>query len=298
MGSQDNSRLAVLIDADNAQPTIVEGLVDTHCHLDVAEFDADRERVIASARAAGVTRIVVPAIHARGWPGLLRLCGRFDGLHPALGLHPVYLGQHCDGDLRELERLLAEVAPVAVGEIGLDFFLEDLDRGRQRALFEAQLALAREARLPVLIHARKSHEQVLEALKRIRVVGGVAHAFNGSLQQARRYLDLGFKQGFGGMLTVARSRKLQALARDLPREAIVLETDAPDMTVASHRGERNSPAHLPEVLQALAEVRDESADAVARKTTANAFEVLDLAAWPAEVADDDASGGAGPRSAG
>jgi TatD DNase family protein len=254
--------------------------------------------VIAAARAAGVTRIVVPAIHVRGWPGLLRLCGRFDGLYPALGLHPVYLERHRDGDLRELERLLAEAAPVAVGEIGLDFFLEDLDPGRQQALFEAQLRLAREARLPVLIHARKSHDQVLQALKRIRVVGGIAHAFNGSLQQARRYLDLGFKLGFGGMLTFERSRKLRALAGDLPIEAIVLETDAPDMTVASHRGERNSPTYLPEVLQALAEVRGECADALARKTTANALEVLDLAAWPAGVAADDAAGGAGARSAG
>jgi TatD DNase family protein len=165
---------------------------------------------------------------------------------------------------------------VAVGEIGLDYFVADLDRDRQRGFFSAQLAIARDADLPVLLHVRKAHDQVLAALKLGDVRGGIAHAFNGSLPQARQYIDLGFKLGFGGMLTYERSRKLRALAHALPLSAIVLETDAPDMTVARHRGGRNSPEYLPDCLTALAEVRAEDPREVAAQTTRNAREVLRL----------------------
>ena len=137
--------------------------------------------------------------------------------------------------------------------------------------------MARDADLPVLLHVRKSHDQVLATLRRMRVRGGIAHAFNGSLQQARQYLDLGFKLGFGGTLTYARSSRIRALAKALPLEAIVLETDAPDIPVAAHRGERNSPEYLPDCLQALAEVRDADAELLAAQTTRNACAVLYLA---------------------
>jgi TatD DNase family protein len=251
-------------------------LIDTHCHLDVEAFDPDRPRVIAAARAAGVGAIVVPGIHAAGWPGLLALCAAEPGLYPALGLHPIYLERHRDAHLKDLERLLADEPAVAVGEIGLDFFLPELDHARQQALFDAQLAIAAAVGLPVLIHARKSHDQVLTALRRARVIGGITHAFNGSLQQAEGYLALGFRLGFGGMLTFERSSRLRALARALPLEAIVLETDAPDLTVAAHRGERNSPEYLPDVLAALASIRGEEPALVAERTSANAREVLGL----------------------
>jgi TatD DNase family protein len=252
-------------------------LIDTHCHLDVEEFDPDRDQVLAAARAAGLVGIVVPGIHAAGWPRLLRLCAAAPDLHPALGLHPVYLAQHRPEHVADLERALAEVRPLALGEIGLDFHETGLDPARQQSLFEVQLTLARDAGLPVLLHVRKAHDQVLAALKRARVRGGITHAFNGSLQQAQRYLDLGFRLGFGGMLTFERSLKLRPLARALPIEAIVLETDAPDLTVAAHRGGRNSPAYLPDVLAALAQVRDADPADLAAQTTRNAREVLGLA---------------------
>ena len=251
-------------------------MIDTHCHLDLKEFDRDRREVIAAARAAGVSAMVIPAIHAGGWQGLLDLCDSHPDLYPALGLHPVYLERHRDVDLQTLERLLAQSRPVALGEIGLDFFLRDLNHDRQQALFEAQLRVAAAVCLPVLIHARKSHDQVLSVLKRIRVPGGIVHAFSGSLQQAHKYIDLGFKLGFGGMLTFERSSKIRALARNLPLEAIVLETDAPDMTVAAHRGERNSPAYLPDVLASLAEVRGEDPAALEDQTSRNARDLLGL----------------------
>lgn len=218
----------------------------------------------------------MPGIAAAGWPRLRALCAAHADLHVAFGLHPVYVAAHADADLRALEQALAVGDALAVGEIGLDHFVPDLDRARQRTLLDAQLAIAAAARLPVLLHVRKAHDEMLAALRRTRVPGGIAHAFNGSLQHAGRYLDLGFRLGFGGMLTFARSRKLRGLARALPPEALVLETDAPDLAVASHRGERNSPAYLPEVLHALAEVRDSTPDEVAAQTTHNAREVLKL----------------------
>lgn len=251
-------------------------LVDTHCHLDVKAFDSDRDAVIARARAAGVGQIVVPAVDAAHWEGLVGLCRSRPGLYPALGMHPVYLQRHSSEHLHALAAVVEKYQPVAVGEIGLDFYIEDADRQAQRALFEAQLAIANDARLPVILHVRKAHDETLKLLRRYRVAGGIVHAFNGSLQQAHQYLRLGFRLGFGGMLTYARSRKLRALARDLPEQAIVLETDAPDMTVASHRGERNSPEYLPECLQALAEVRQEAPGLLARVSTANARAVLNL----------------------
>lgn len=251
-------------------------LIDTHCHLDVAEFDADRDQVLANARAAGVAAIVVPGIDAAGWPALIALCAAHADLFPALGLHPVYLSRHRDQDLKALERALATHRPVAVGEIGLDFQDPACDQEHQRRLCTAQLAIARDAGLPVLLHVRKAHDAMLLLLRDAGLRGGIAHAFNGSLEQARRYLDLGFKLGFGGMLTFERSSRLRRLAAELPLEAIVLETDAPDLTVASHRYQRNSPEYLPEVLAALAAVRDAHPAEIAAATTANARALLRL----------------------
>jgi TatD DNase family protein len=254
-------------------------LIDSHCHLDVSDFDADRNAVLQRARQNGVSGIVVPGIAAAGWAGLWQLCRGASGLYPAFGLHPVFMQQHTAGDLPALQNTLEMHPAVAVGEIGLDFVVDGLNRQAQQTLFEAQLVIARDAGLPVILHVRKSHDQVLATLKRIRVCGGICHAFNGSLQQASLYQTLGFKFGFGGMLTFDRSTKLRALAKALPAEFMVLETDAPDMTVMQHRGERNSPEYLPYSLAALAEVRDEDAEELARVTTANAYEVLNLAAW-------------------
>jgi TatD DNase family protein len=259
-------------------------VIDTHCHLDVAEFDPDRAEVLARTRAAGVVGLVIPAIHRAGWPGLLGLCATAADLYPALGLHPVYLEQHRDADIAALEQAVTETRPLAIGEIGLDYFIEGLDRDRQQALFEAQLAVARAAELPVLLHVRKAHEQVLATLQRIRVRGGIAHAFSGGIEEARRYQALGFKLGFGGMLTFERSRKLRALAAAVPADAIVLETDAPDLTVAAHQGSRNSPEYLLDVLAALAQVRGEDAHWLAGQTTANARAVLGLPALSIERA--------------
>ena len=251
-------------------------LFDTHCHIDVSAFDDDRREVLADTRAAGVVDILVPAIERATWPSLLALCRVDDHLHPALGLHPVYVDHHAAADITALAEQVAVERPVAVGEIGLDWYVDGLDRRTQQRLLEGQLEIAQDHRLPVVLHVRKAHDAMLNTLRRYRLVGGFCHAFNGSLQQADRYIDMGFCLGFGGMLTFERSQHLRRLATELPPTAIVLETDAPDMTVASHRYQRNSPAYLPEVCNTLAALRGTSTEEIGAETTRNARRVLAL----------------------
>ncbi len=253
-------------------------LFDTHCHLDIEAFDQDRPRVLAASRAAGVRRLLIPAIARPGWERLCNLCTADDGLYPALGLHPVFLDQHAlPDDLTALEDFVQRHRPVAIGEIGLDYQLRQLDRRRQQELLEAQLAIAEAQRLPVVLHVRKAHDAMLATLQHFDLPGGFCHAFNGSLQQAQRYLDQGFRLGFGGMLTYPNARHLHELATALPLSALVLETDAPDMSGFCHRYGRNSPEWLPEVLAVLAELRDETAETIAAQTTSNAKVVLGIA---------------------
>jgi TatD DNase family protein len=246
-----------------ARYTVRMELFDTHCHIDVEDFDPDRTEVLQAARAAGVSDLLVPAVQRSTWPALIALCEQDSQLHLALGMHPVYLDRHRAQDIESLAEQVAAAQPVAIGEIGLDWHVPGLDRDRQLRLLEDQLEIAQAAQLPVVLHVRKAHDVMLQSLKRYRLNGGFCHAFSGSQQQASHYLDMGFCLGFGGMLTFERSHRLRRLATELPLDGIVLETDAPDMTVASHRYERNSPAYLPEVLDNLA-------------TTANARAVLGL----------------------
>ena len=251
-------------------------IIDTHCHLDFEVFDADREQVLQDACDVGLIAIVVPGTHQQGWENLLSVCAAHDALYPAIGLHPMFLEQHQESDLSLLEKMIDQIKPVAIGEIGLDARDTALDMDKQLFYFEQQLCIAKDKELPVILHILKTHEQALTLLKKYPVCGGTAHAFNGSLQQAEQYIELGFKLGFGGMLTYERSSKLRKLASELPLESIVLETDAPDMTVFQHQYQRNSPVYLPYCLQALAEVRNETPKVIAAQTTENAISVFKL----------------------
>ena len=251
-------------------------ITDTHCHLDVAEFDLDRDRILKRCRDKGISKIIVPAIEAKTWNKVLDLCHAENGLYPALGLHPVFIQQHQSDDLAKLEQLLESAKPVAIGEIGLDFFIKELDQQQQLDLFKSQLLIAKKYNLPVILHVRKAHDQVLQLLKKIKVKGGFCHAFNGSKQQAEHYIELGFKLGFGGTLTYKNSTKIHQLAKSLPLDAIVLETDAPDMVVESHRGQRNSPEYILECLTALANIRNEDINLIAKQTTQNANDIINF----------------------
>ncbi|MDH5184173.1 MAG: TatD family hydrolase [Gammaproteobacteria bacterium] len=251
-------------------------LIDSHCHIDIDAFDHDRDRVISNAIALGVEKMIVPAIDAKSWDKLLKICAQNTSLYPALGLHPIFHANHQPSDLQRLEQYVAKYHPIAIGEIGLDYFIDDVEETCQLYYLQHQLKIAQKYDLPVILHVRKAHDQMLNTLQRIRVKGGVCHAFNGSLQQAKKYIDLGFKLGFGGMLTYARSTRLRKLAGELPLNAIVLETDAPDMTVFSHHGERNSPEFLPDCLFALATLRNLPPDHIAAVTAQNTRDIFEL----------------------
>ena len=249
-------------------------LIDTHCHLDAAEFDADREAVHAAARAAGVETIVVPAVEVSAFARTRETVLRYPGCVAAYGIHPLYVMQAADDDLAALRQWLLAERPVAVGEIGLDLYVADIDPARQEHFFVEQLRLARDFDLPVLLHVRRAVDAVLKQLRRFKVRGGIAHAFNGSRQQADEFIKLGFALGFGGAMTYAGSTRIRELARHLPLEAIVLETDAPDIPPAWLNGGRNTPAELPRIAAVLAELRELPVAELVQRTAANARAVL------------------------
>lgn len=251
-------------------------LVDSHSHIDVDEFEPDRADVVARARAAGVLRQVVPAIDAAGWPRLARVCRELPGLYAAYGLHPMFLQAHRDEHLADLRRIVEAERPVAVGECGLDHFVEGLDPRRQQALFDAQLRIARDFDLPVVVHARRAVDAVIASIRRIGGLRGVVHSFSGSLQQAEALWRLGFMLGLGGPVTYARASRLRRLAAEMPIEFLLLETDSPDQPDCAHRGQRNEPARLVHVMDAVAMLRGESAEAVATATTRNACRLFGL----------------------
>lgn len=259
-------------------------LVDTHAHIDVDEFDADRAQVVQRAREAGVLHQVVPAIDARGWPRLRDACAAHDGLHAAYGLHPVFVAAHDDAHLRDLRDWLARERPVAVGECGLDFFVERHDVPRQQALFDAQLRLAREFDLPVIVHARRAVDAVIAAIRRIGGLRGVVHSFGGSLQQAETLWREGFLLGIGGPVTYERANRLRGLVARMPIEHLLLETDAPDQPDCAHRGRRNEPARLLYVLDAIAELRGRPREDIAAATTANAARLFGIRLAPSASA--------------
>jgi TatD DNase family protein len=263
------------------------GWIDTHCHLDAAEFDADRAAVVERARAAGVSRLVLPAVERANFDRVRELAHGCDGAY-ALGIHPLYVERAADTDLQQLrDRLHAhrdDPRLVAVGEIGLDHFVPGLDLARQEHYYLAQLELARAAGLPVILHVRRSADALLKGLRRVAVRGGIAHAFNGSAVQADLFVALGFKLGFGGAMTHERALQIRRLAVSLPEQALVLETDAPDIPPqwlyrnaqqrATAPQARNEPAELPRIAQTLATLRGWTLAQTATITSANARAAL------------------------
>ncbi|WP_290869977.1 TatD family hydrolase [Aquabacterium sp.] len=270
--------------------------IDTHCHLDAPEFAPDRPEVIARAQAAGVGCIVIPAVTPSTFEPARLAAQQCDGAY-ALGIHPLYVQQAPVDALAQLAAALqahsADPRLVAVGEIGLDHFVPALQDPASRALQErfyaAQLDLAVRHGLPVILHVRRSADTLLKHLRRLRaaghpVAGGIAHAFNGSPQQALAFVELGFRLGFGGAMTFDRALQIRRLAAELPPEALVLETDAPDIpphwryktAEQRARGEhaRNEPAELPRIAETLATLRGLSLPATQALTTANALDAL------------------------
>jgi len=264
--------------------------IDSHCHLDAAEFANDRDAVHLAARQAGVGTCVIPAVEAANFDAV-RLLAHQQGDVYALGIHPMYTPQAHEADLQTLSDALQlhRVDPrlVAVGEIGLDGFVPGLDMARQQLFYKAQLKLAQQFDLPVILHVRRSADLLLKGLRQTPVKGGIAHAFNGSLQQAQQFIAMGFKLGFGGALTFERAHQLRLLATQLPLYALVLETDSPDIpphwlyVTAGERVKgvpqgRNTPSEISRIAQVLADLRGISLEEVQQVTSANVKAALGL----------------------
>ena len=264
--------------------------IDSHCHLDAPEFAADCDAVRAAASAVGVTTCVIPAVEVSNFDAVRLLAHQYGDVY-ALGIHPMYTPQAAEADLLALDAQLhqhrSDPRLVAVGEIGLDGFVPGLDMARQQFFYKAQLKQAQQHGLPVILHVRRSADLLLQGLRQTPVKGGIAHAFNGSLQQAQQFIDMGFKLGFGGALTYERALQLRRLATELPLDALVLETDSPDIPphwlyVTAQQREagvaqgRNTPAQVPRIAQVLADLRGVSVEEVREVTTTNVKRVLGL----------------------
>ena len=256
--------------------------IDSHCHLDAAEFCGQSAVIAEQAQQAGVSWMVIPAVERTNFSVVAALAAELSGCVYALGIHPLYVPQASNDDLLALRELvaasIADTRLVAIGEIGLDFFVpalcEPALRAKQEFFYAEQLKIARDFDLPVILHVRRSQDILLKYLRRIHVSGGIAHAFNGSEQQADAFIDLGFALGFGGAMTFTRALQIRRLATHLPHQAIVLETDAPDISPAWLHPAGNSPAQLPQIAAVLAELRGQPVATIARQTTDNVARVL------------------------
>jgi TatD DNase family protein len=254
-------------------------LIDTHTHLDFDDFEADRDAVLASSQQLGVERVVVLGVYQRNLQRVWDLALNQPSVYAAFGLHPVFLEEHQPEHVQELRDWLTRLAGhpklCAVGEIGLDYYIESPDRPRQLALLEQQLQLAADFNLPALLHVRRSHADTIAALKRFRLARkGVVHAFAGSREEAREYIKLGFKLGLGGAATWPQALRMHRVIADLPLDSVVLETDSPDMAPAMFPGVRNSPEHLPAICAAIAQLMNITPDTLAAASSANACEVF------------------------
>jgi TatD DNase family protein len=255
-------------------------LIDTHCHLDAVEFNADRDTEVSLAEQAGVRMIVVPSVTPENFQDVIRLSAQYSHVCYALGLHPMYIDNASPGDIKRLHALISlQLAVpnklVAVGEIGLDFFVTQQNRETQEYFFTEQLKIAKEFNLPVILHVRRAVDDVLKYLRKYKITGGIAHAFNGSPQQAEEFIKLGFKLGFGGAMTYPRALKIRELAKTLPIESIVLETDAPDIPPEwlGTKG-RNSPKELLKIAQVLADLRGLKMAQIIEITGKNSVQIL------------------------
>ncbi len=256
--------------------------IDTHCHLDAGEFAGEESLVAERAAQLGVSWIVIPTVERANFSTVATLARQQANCVYALGIHPMYVPQAEEDDLAALrdavETAMQDPRFVAIGEVGLDFFMPGFSdsplREKQEYFYSEQLKIARDFDLPVLLHVRRSQDMILKYLRRIRVPGGIAHAFNGSQQQAQSFLRLHFKLGFGGAMTFARALQIRRLASVLPADAIVLETDAPDISPTWRHPQRNSPEELPRIGEVMAELRGMSTAALAKITSENARQVL------------------------
>ncbi len=255
-------------------------LIDTHSHFDDPRLDECRDEAFRAAISAGVTVQIIPAVSAVTWPRVKSLCEKYSGCYPCYGLHPFFTDEHKSTDLDNLADWMERERAVAVGECGLDYFLPNPDKQKQKKLLLGQLELAADLNLPVVLHANRAVEDVTMAIRQSRVRRGVIHSFNGSYQQATQLIDLGFKLSFGGAVTYSRATKLRSLLKTLPRESILIETDAPDQPPSSRTGLLNQPAFLRDIFTTFCELMDDDMSTLANQLNRNAVDLFNLPPIP------------------
>ena len=251
-------------------------IIDSHCHIDFNEFDKDRDEVLQRAKKLGIEKIIVPGVQQNTWQRIKLYSQTYPQLYPCYGLHPYFISEHKKSDINLLQIAIEENSPVGVGECGLDFFLKDLDREKQQFYFEQQLDLAIQFNLPAVIHARKSTEAVINAIKKRPGLRGMIHSYSGSYEQAIQLIDLGFYLSFGGPITYDKSTRLHKLVARLPLSSLLVETDAPDQPGANTDSNRNEPAFILDVIQSMAHLHNKETDEIASITTDNANTLFQL----------------------
>ena len=244
-------------------------LIDAHCHLDFINFDKDRDVVLQRAKQNGISDIIIPGVSANNWQKIKLLCEQNKELHPCYGLHPYWADQHEKNDIEKLENFINENSCIAIGECGLDYRPEQADKKKQLYFFEAQLNIAEQKNLPVIIHSVRATEDVIQQLRNRPKLNGMVHSYSGSYEQALQLIEMGFYISLGGAITYSRANRLRSITSKLPLTALLIETDAPDQPDASHQHERNEPAYLLEVLNTLSKLRNETKEEISRQTTEN-----------------------------
>lgn len=251
-------------------------LIDSHVHLDDPRFDPDRDAVIQRARAAGIIAQIIPGVTESRCETACQIAREHSDIFVAYGLHPMFMEEHQTDHLDVLRARVAQCQPVAIGECGLDFYSGDEDKTAQIDCFQAQIEIAREHDLPLILHVRKALDQVTAILAASGHHKGVLHSFSGSEQQAKRLLDLGYHISLGGPVTYLRAKRLRRLIAALPLDAFLLESDAPDQPGSLHQGQRNEPAYLSEALATFVQLRKQTAETIAAATTQNAIKLFKL----------------------
>ncbi len=251
-------------------------LIDSHCHLDDDRFDEDRAQMLERARGQGIDQFVIPATTAARWPKVKQISETYEGVHASYGLHPMFMQDHSDNDVAALDSWLDLHSAVAVGECGLDFFKSNQDENEQLALFRSQLHVAKNHKLPVIIHARKALDKVIHEIRRSHIRSGVIHSFSGSLQQAEQLVELGFKLGIAATVSFERAKKLRQVVAEINISSLLIETDAPDQPGINHRGQRNEPAFIVEHLKVMAQLRSMDEEALAANLNRNCQQLFKL----------------------
>jgi len=265
----------------------MQPLFDSHCHLDACAFNTDRDTVLSRAWEAGISDLLLPATTMNSWPVISALSQQHAPLHPAYGLHPMFMAEHQAAHLDALEQYLQHPGKaVAIGECGLDFYIQREDAPQQRHFFHIQLDIAQRCQLPVIVHARRALDEILMALRNRPGLRGVVHSFSGSQQQAWKLMDLGFYLGLGGPVTYPRAQRLRKIVADMPVEFLLLETDSPDQADADWRGHRNEPARLVKISTEVARLRGITQEQLAQATYSNARRLFLSGQQPAQAIDD------------